>query len=193
MHGIILTILLLFISVFAISQELPDHIEQVNRGSIPEALLRPVRGETAHFPIDMVIGELGRGDASEDAYYFASSICQAFLDQEINHSVLSSVSPELLENYLSMLRVIEPGSFRIGGGREEADGSVSFLVRFIGREQAITGELYVRQGGRTANNVDRSTGNWEFDELLLEEAKNRDTEHQESIHRHDFNPYERFF
>jgi hypothetical protein len=45
---------------------------------------------------------------------------------------------------MSRLDEINPRIFRLGGGREEQDGSVSFLVRFAGREQGITGELFVR-------------------------------------------------
>ena len=39
----------------------------------------------------------------------------------------------------------------------------------------------------------RTVRNWVFEELILEEAKSRETEHQESLQRFDFSPYERFF
>jgi len=45
---------------------------------------------------------------------------------------------------MSMLKAVNPQFFRLGNGREEPDGSYSFLVRFVGREQGITGEMFVR-------------------------------------------------
>jgi len=49
-----------------------------------------------------------------------------------------------LEDCMTKLKGINPQSFRLGSGREEPDGSFSFLVRFTGREEGITGELFVR-------------------------------------------------
>jgi hypothetical protein len=43
-----------------------------------------------------------------------------------------------------MLDAINPQFYRLGSGREEPDGSGSFLVRFVGRGQGIIGELYIR-------------------------------------------------
>lgn len=176
MRVLILTVLFLTVTAFAFSQD---------RGSIPEALLRPGRGEAPRFPIDTVIGELGRGEAPPDAFVFANTVCEALLAGQARHTALSAVASGVRDNYLSALEKIYPISYRLGGGREEADGAVSFLVRFIGRDQGITGELYLRF--RT------ETENWIFEELLLEGAKDRDVEQQESIYRYDFNPYERFF
>jgi hypothetical protein len=59
-------------------------------------------------------------------------------------SVFSPVNKVFVESCMSMLNAINPQFFRLGSGREEPDGSVSFLVRFVGREQGITGELFVR-------------------------------------------------
>jgi hypothetical protein len=97
------------------------------------------------------------------------------------------------ERYISALNVISPQSYRLGGGREELDGSVSFFIRFVGRDQGITGELYIRHVTRENAEGDVISRNWEFEELLLEEARDREVEQQESIYRVDFNPYERFF
>jgi len=167
--------LFLFITAFAVSQEA--------RGSIPEALIRPLRGEGARFPIDTVIGELGRGQASQEAFEFAVSVCAGLLSGDMRHASLTVISPAERERYLSILETINPLNYRIGGGREEADGAISFLVRFIGRDQGISGELYIRF----------RTGRWAFEEMILDEARDRDVEQQESIYRYDFNPYERFF
>jgi hypothetical protein len=193
---IVSVICLFFLTVFAPAQE------NGFRGSIPEELLRPGYGESPRYPIDTVIGELGRGEASDAAYLFANSVAAGFVSGEMGHSGLRTVNAALRENYFSVLRVIEPGGYRLGSGREEADGSVSFLVRFLGREKGITGELFIRFVTRQVRGEDPAetagmeaamTGNWVFEDLLLEEARSRDEQQRESLQRFDFSPYERFF
>jgi hypothetical protein len=185
--------LVFFISASAVSQEQEG---RVFRGSIPEELLRPARGEAPRYPADTVIGELGQGNASSAAFFFANSAAVGLLSGRMDHPALSSINSSLRESYLSALGIISPVSFRIGGGREEADGAVSFLIRFIGRDQGITGELYIRYVTRRIQREDgevTTVGSWIFDELLLEEAKDRDVERQEASERLDYYPYERFF
>ncbi|MCL2176165.1 MAG: hypothetical protein FWB73_08990 [Treponema sp.] len=182
-------VLSLIFPFYAFTQETPEAPTEApvpdrqSRGSIPEALLRPARGESPRYPIDTVIGELGRGQAPQEAYFFADSLCEGLLSIDMGHSAIASISSSLRETFLTSLNAIEPLYYRIGGGREEVDGAVSFLIRFAGRDQAISGELYVR----------RVSGNWTFDELLLDEAKSREVERQEAANRNDFNPYERFY
>lgn len=194
------------------------------QSSIPDELLRPKRGESPRYPIDTVIGELGRGAAPDAAYSFANSIATGFLSLNMENPALASVNSVLRESYFSILETIEPRSFRIGGGRTEPDGAVSFLIRFIGKEKGITGELFLR--AETAQTVlsmlpflaseDDDAGypgdevnseeeaeavivkSWKFDELILEEARNREDEEKDAAtqlerQRFDFSPYERFF
>jgi len=185
--------LFLFFSAFAFSQE---RMDRVARGSIPEELLRPKRGEAPRYPIDIVIGELGKGTASDAAFSFANYIGSAFLSGNTENPALASIDSGLRESLLSSLDVIAPLSFRLGGGREEADGAISFLIRFIGKDQGISGELYIRYSSRQTqgeNGEVKTSGRWVFEELLLEEPKDRDTEQKESIYRNDFYPYERFY
>ncbi|WP_461248059.1 hypothetical protein [Treponema sp. R6D11] len=185
--------LFLSISMFAFSQE---QMDRVARGSIPEELLRPKRGEAPRYPIDIVIGELGKGTASDAAFSFANYIGSAFLSGNMENSALASIDSVLRQSLLSSLDVISPLSFRLGGGREEADGAVSFLIRFIGKDQGITGELYIRYTSRQSKGEDgevKTSGRWIFEELLLEEPKDRNVEEKESIYRNDFYPYERFY
>ena len=111
---------------------------------IPEELLRPRRDEAPRYPIDTVIGTLGQGRASPEAYAFARKIAAALLAGDIDSSVLSAISRSLLEDCMDKLQEINPRYFRLGSGREEPDGAVSFLIRFAGREQGITGELFIR-------------------------------------------------
>ena len=116
----------------------------MQRGSIPEELRRPRREETPRYPIDTVIGPLGQGAAPREAYDVARRAAEALLAGSRNAAVLSTVNSVFLDSYMSALNEVTPRLYRLGGGREGPDGSVSFLVRFAGREQGITGELFVR-------------------------------------------------
>jgi len=118
--------------------------EMPQRGSIPEELLRPRRDEAPRYPVDTVIGAIGQGQASKEAYEIARKTATALLAGNMNVPVLSSVNKTFLEDCMTKLKGINPQSFRLGSGREEPDGSFSFLVRFTGREEGITGELFVR-------------------------------------------------
>jgi len=270
--GIILLFLLPAAYVF--SQDNKD--EMMQRGSIPLELLRPRRdGESPRYPVDTVIGPLGRGRASEEAYRFARNIATALVAGNMNAPALSSANKVFLENCKTALNAVSPRLFRLGGGREEPDGSVSFLVRFAGREEGITGEMYIRSevrhppgeparaqtgesadeqrqpgAGQTeaasepegssasrsgddpglrettaegeieaasAENVSPGDNSvteeatatvpaatvsaapppvvriWFFEDLILEEPRSREAENNETRHRYDFTPYERFF
>ena len=153
------------------------------RGSIPEELLRPRRGEALRYPIDTVIGSLGMGSASDDAYSYAQDLAAALLSLQNEHPNLASVNEALRLDYFMALTVITARSYRLGGGRDEPDGAVSFMIRFIGRDSAITGELFIRF----------IRERWVFEDLMLESAKSREEEQREARQRFDFSPYERFF
>jgi hypothetical protein len=202
---------LLTVSAFSQSQSV-DELAQ--RGSIPEELLRPRREESPRYPIDTVIGPIGQGKAPAEAYGLARRIATAFLSGNINTPVLSSVNKVFLEGCMSALNIINPLFFRIGSGREEPDGSVSFLIRFAGREQGITGELYIRSRDRVVNtpppaaageatpaagepaqtaNVPVTEKVWYFEDMILESPRGRNEETFENRQRYDFSPYERFF
>ena len=193
------------------------------RGSIPEELLRPRREEAPRYPVDMVIGPLGQGRAPQEAYAIARNTAAALLAGNMSAPVLASVNKVFLEGCMDMLNTVNPQFFRLGGGREEPDGSVSFLVRFVGREQGITGELFVRfeerrrepqpaavetevtpegeEEGDFAEQVPvpvqpqyvPAEKIWLFEDLILEEARSREAENGENRHRFDFSPYERFY
>jgi hypothetical protein len=95
--------------------------------------------------------------------------------------LLSGVDPSLLEELFTDLGLIAPRQYRLGGGREEPDGSTSFLFRFIGREQSIAGELYLI----------REEEIWRLDDMVTEDARN--ISEGEEAYKFDFSPYERFF
>jgi hypothetical protein len=127
-----------------------------------------------------VIGTMGQGEATERAYLFARNLLRALLSKNRDSPLLSGLGDTFLEDLFKALEPINPQKFRIGGGREEPDGSTSFLVRFIGREQWITGELYLV-----------FEEEWKCEDLILEDPQ--DTLQQGEEYRFDFSPYERFY
>jgi hypothetical protein len=226
--------------VFSFAQDNPAGSGEMGRSSIPEALRWPQRGETPRYPVDTVIGPLGRGEVSEEAYLFARKVSAALTAGNRGDPSLSAMNSVSLEAFISELNGISPRNYRLGSGREEPDGAVSFLVRFLGREQGITGELYIRpqtpkpveeprqpEAAKTVETAEL-TGQaeeaeeaavedaglfeetsqtetvlpvaaqvfsgpvvWLFEDLILEEAQERDV--KEAAEVFDFPPYERFF
>jgi hypothetical protein len=192
---------------------------------------------------------LGQGKAPKEAYEVARRAASALLSGNKSAAVFSPVNKVDLESWMVILNAINPQIYRLGGGREEPDGSVSFLVRFAGRDQGITGELYVRLEERRPpppreavppppvneteigsqaeddsailsadvpaalpieeNQTEEQAAAplpeavpaadipvvqiWHFEDLILEEARNREEENKEDRHRFDFTPYHRFF
>ncbi|GHU57798.1 hypothetical protein FACS189444_0470 [Spirochaetia bacterium] len=145
--------------------------------TIPEIIRRPQQGEPLRYPQDVVIGSLGRGKASEEAYQHARNVLGALLDDNRTSSYLAGIDKGLLED----LAAIFPLKYRIGGGRGEPDGSTSFLFRFMGRDMEIAGELYLRQGDAT----------WQVDDIIMEEG--RELTLGGKTPNFDFPPYERVF
>ncbi|MDR1058063.1 MAG: hypothetical protein LBL43_00820 [Treponema sp.] len=148
--------------------------------TIPQGLLQPWRGEFPRYPQDIVIGELGQGKAPAEAYQFARNLLSGLVQKGGGGTGSSGVGAARLDALSEELKAVEPLKYRLGGGREEADGTVSFVVRFIGRERWISGELYLRQEEE-----------WELDDLILEES--RDIAERQETYRFDFTPYERFY
>ncbi|GHV77225.1 hypothetical protein AGMMS49942_20460 [Spirochaetia bacterium] len=144
--------------------------------TVPEALRQPQRGdESPRYPRDAVIGELGRGLADEGAYRYARNLLQGVLSGNRESTFLT-------EEVFTSLESIGPQQFRLGGGREEADGATSFLFRFIGRDMSVAGELYLRL----------RENKWEMEDILVEEARAL-SEKGMNTYKFDFSPYERFF
>jgi len=161
--------------------------------TIPEALRRPERGETPRYPRDVVIGELGQGSSPAEAYKFAQDLLSSLVAQGKDAQIAGDFSSILTESLLDDLGSIEPQSYRLGSGRVEEDGSVSYLVRFIGQQESITGELFLRQAGSAAPGDDSASDDakWLLDDLVLEQKRVL-TEIRDS-YRFDFSPYERFY
>ena len=154
--------------------------------TIPNMLRRPDRGESPRLPRDLVIGELGRGEAPGDAYFLATNTLSAMIRGNRDAQIFQN--SVITNSHFEAVADIRARNSRIGGGRIEADGSVSFLVRFIGPEETIIGELFLRQ----AEELEADTpGIWLVGDLILEEK--RLLREVRDSYRFDFSPYERFF
>ena len=151
--------------------------------TVPQTIRMPQRGEAPRHPHDVIIGALGRGDAVAGAYTFAQNFLNAVISADRESPIFSGVRPSLIQDIFSTLATVAPQRFRIGSGREEVDGSTSFIVRFIGRETWVTGELYVR--------FDEESGAWGLDDLILDDP--HDPSSDEGRQRYDFSPFERIF
>jgi hypothetical protein len=116
---------------------------QTGPASLPREVLRPQYGEDPHFPKDYVIGELGRGDATEESYQLARDIVASLAagDGKIDRAVFPEQKRLAAVN---RIKAVGARSWRVGGGRAEGAGGYSFLIRFLGRERSITGELYLQ-------------------------------------------------
>jgi hypothetical protein len=184
----IIGILISFSEVLLLAQEytegLPEEPETVfNSGTVPETLRQPQRGnESPRYPRDAVIGELGRGLATEDAYLYARNLLEGVLSGNRESALLTGAPQFLLEDLFTGLEPLSPQKYRLGGGREEADGATSFLFRFLGRDMSLAGELYLRV-------VDEK---WQLEDMLVEEAREISGKEM-NTYRFDFSPYERFF
>lgn len=146
--------------------------------TIPEILRRPLIGEAPRYPIDRVIGTLGQGTAPDGAWAYANQVMSALITSSLSN--VNESDKELLGQSLATLGPVNPDRFHIGGGRTEEDGTVSFLVRFLGRDQWMSGELFLL----SKDDV------WYIDGLALEDAHNLDSG---DVYPYDFSPYERFF
>lgn len=183
--GLFLCIIIAGLGIFAAAGFAQEEAAETggNSGDIlPESLRRPQRGEAPHYPRDVVIGPLGQGNAPDDAYMLARSILAALLRNNREAKSLSGLGAIRVEEIALALKPVNPVKFRIGGGKVELDGSVSFLFRFIGREQGVAGELYVRKA---------EEGTWLFDDILIEDPQA--ISDKAEPYPYDFTPYERVY
>ena len=153
--------------------------------SLPGELLRPRHGEAPHFPRDYVIGSLGRCDASEEPYHYARILTAGLAAGNGKTEGVEFLEQKRLAVVQGILG-LDVRSWRVGGGREEPDGSISFLIRFLGREKSIAGELYLKKDETGDNAVF-----WVVDDIQLEPPRGL-TEGKYSPGAADIAAYERF-
>jgi len=190
--------LLTFLPRAAFSQEALQQGASLQEGSLRETrgdgtvtlnLRQPQRGEAPRYPRDVIIGELGKGNAPGAAWNHAVSLCDALVAGSAETPVLQAEG-SLAERCLGELEAVAPSRCHIGGGRLEADGCVSFLVRFLGREKTVAGDLYLRPQTPPDTDGKAAAGTWRLDDLSLGEP--RDISEQKG-YKYDFSPYERFY
>jgi hypothetical protein len=150
-------------------------------GIVPEALIKPTRERGAFYPVDAVIGQLGTDDLTGGAGGYARSVMQDLLKQDAASASLGNLGPDITGDAMEKLAEAAPHKWRIGGGREEADGSVSFLFRFMGREKEVSGELYLRSG----------TDGWKTEDIIFNTPKELTIGVDTSSS--GYTPYERFY
>ncbi|MDR1363125.1 MAG: hypothetical protein LBJ35_03635 [Spirochaetaceae bacterium] len=177
-HTFFLFFLLFLIEATCFSQE---NEEPSFSGVIPEILIRPSREKTLIYPIDAVIGQLGSGEASLAANNYARNILRDLMRMNKETDSLQNFSPDLLDEAIKKLGEVTPRKVRLGGGRDETDGSVSFLFRFMGAENELSGEIYIRS----------EEGKWKAEDIIFEEP--RPLSIGSESFTSTYTPYERFY
>lgn len=173
-----------------VAQTTEPNIWTGGTSSLPPELRRPRHGEEPRFPQDYVIGRLGRCDAPEESYRQARLLTASIAAG--NGKTEEVFFPEQKRlSALESLSGIGTRNWRVGGGKIEPDGSVSFLIRFLGREKSITGELYLRRDESAAKRGEENPA-WQVDDVLLENPRSL-AEGKFSPGGADMAPYERFF
>ncbi|MDR3356233.1 MAG: hypothetical protein LBO04_03495 [Spirochaetaceae bacterium] len=152
-----------------------------SNGVVPEALMRPGRETEWVYPVDAVIGQLGGGEASIAANAYARAVLRDLMRQNDKAESLQVLGPGLLGEAMTKVSEVGPRKVRTGGGRDEPDGSVSFLFRFIGSEKELSGELYIRE----------DSGAWKLEDIIFEDPQNLSVG-SDSVNS-PFTPYERFY
>jgi hypothetical protein len=150
-------------------------------GVVPEILIRPERETEWIYPVDAVIGQLGGGDVSAAANSYARGVLRDLMKLNKTADSLKPLGPDVLNEAMSKLGEVTPRKVRLGGGREETDGSVSFLFRFMGNENELSGELYLRADG----------DNWKTEDIILEAPKKLSV--GDEAFTSAYTPYERFY
>ena len=88
--------------------------QQDNTGYIlPSSLRRPERSEAPRYPSDLLIGEMGRGEAPEDAYAFARDVISSLMGGRRNAASFAGFSSYLAENFFDEIDSLGPGVYRM--------------------------------------------------------------------------------
>jgi hypothetical protein len=103
----------------------------------------------------------------------------SLLAQQSDAKNYPGLGQEEIETALQQLKDISARKYRLGGGKEEPDGSYSYLFRYLGSPGEAGGELYLR---KNEANV------WQIDDLFIEPLTTPPEERTYGI-----SPYVRFY
>jgi hypothetical protein len=173
--------LMLTVAINGFSQDRPAAEAPPEAVSVPEAIRRPTGGEAPRPPRDVYIGELGRGGMPADCYRAATRALSALLEQKTEQTYYPGLAKGVQEATLDKLKEISARKYRIGGGREEPDGSYSYLFRYLGSPGNAAGEIYLR----------KSENSWLIDDIYIVDTDEKNPSGGDAPY--GIAPYERFY
>jgi hypothetical protein len=100
-------------------------------------------GEAPRYPEDFAIGSLGRGGIDPQAYAAARSILGGMRSGVSLSTFFPGMALGERNRIKGSLDAVRASTIRIGGGRVEQGGGISFLIRLIGPDLSLAGEIYV--------------------------------------------------
>lgn len=127
-------------------QSLPQEASETGQKNVSVNLVIPSGNEGPHYPIDFMIGPLGKNGFSDEAYEFARSVVSHCVQRDMEWLLSQGLSQKEVQTVHSLLPTGQV-TYRIGGGERQKGGGYSFLFRLIGEGSFYTGTAYVDQEG----------------------------------------------
>jgi len=104
----------------------------------------PGKDEKKRLPEDFIIGELGSGSIPAAVYSTAQDFCTALIGPSLSTKEVQFLPLAEQESILSLIRLINPNQYRLGGGRSEGKDRYSFLIRIFGPFESASGAIYIQ-------------------------------------------------
>ncbi|MDR2807966.1 MAG: hypothetical protein LBB43_03050 [Spirochaetaceae bacterium] len=159
---------LIFCCFFSIITFIEAQESSLFTGTIPAFVHTPGYGEAFRYPQDTAIGSFGTKSfpkVPSALYSEAQKILGALLNANPDEPALTPLKERdngsSLDDLYTTIKSLGARNFRIGEGREEADGSFSFVFRFMSADRSVTGELYCIM-------VDEQ---WRLDDIVLDDVQ----------------------